>query len=83
MIKQFRRRALAHVEQAALRQPRVMEHTPLFIVSLPPPGSTLLYLLLQRFRLCYFPNLMARLPDSPATVGRLRRHLGGASNRHA
>lgn len=57
-----------------------MEHRPLFIVSLPRSGSTLFYLLLlQRFRLCYFSNLMARLPESPLTIGRLTRHLGGAS----
>jgi hypothetical protein len=79
MIKQLRG-ALARVERAELRQARFMEHRPLFIVSLPRSGSTLFYLLLlQRFRLCYFSNLMARLPDSPVTVGRLIRHLGGAS----
>jgi len=79
MIKRIRG-ALARVERAELRQARAIEHRPLFIVSLPRSGSTLFYLLLlQRFRLCYFSNLMARLPDSPVTVGRLTLHLGGAS----
>jgi hypothetical protein len=49
-------------------------------VSLPRSGSTLFYLLLlQRFRLCYFSNLMARLPESPLVVARLTRLLGGTS----
>lgn len=72
--------ALAYFERAALRPARVMDHRPLFLVSLPRSGSTLFYLLLlQRFRLCYFSNLMARLPGSPLVVARLTRHLGGAS----
>ena len=78
MIKRLRD-TLAHFERVELRQARAMEHRPLFIVSLPRSGSTLFYLLLQRFRLCYFSNLMARLPESPLVVGRLTRHLGGAS----
>lgn len=55
-----------------------MQWPPIFVVSLPRSGSTLFYLLLlQRFRLAYFTNLMARLPDSPVVVGRLTRRLGG------
>lgn len=36
-------------------------------------------LLLQRFRLCYFSNLMARFPESPVVVGRLTKHVGGGA----
>jgi hypothetical protein len=79
-IAQWLRGALARAERAALRRSKAITRRPIFIVSLPRSGSTLFYLLLlQRFRLCYFSNLMARLPDSPVVVGRLTRRLGGGS----
>ncbi|HLB84108.1 MAG TPA: hypothetical protein VJK00_05210, partial [Steroidobacteraceae bacterium] len=50
----------------------------MFVISLPRSGSTLLYqLLLQRFRLAYFSNLMAAFPDSPVTVAVISGWLGG------
>lgn len=79
-IAQRTRSALGRAERAILRQRAPIRQRPIFIVSLPRSGSTLFYLLLlQRFRLCYFSNLMARFPESPVVVGRLTRRLGGGS----
>jgi Sulfotransferase family len=71
-------RWLADYERRDLGPPERLAHRPLFLISLPRSGSTLLYqLLLQRFRLAYFSNLMAAFADSPVTVARLTRWLGG------
>ena len=71
---------LAGIERRHLLPPGRLEHSPLFVISLPRSGSTLLYqLLLQRFRLAYFSNLMAAFPRSPVTVGRMSAWLGGQS----
>jgi hypothetical protein len=71
-------RRLAGHERRTLQPPARLAHRPVFVISLPRSGSTLLYqLLLQRFRFAYFSNLMAAFPDSPVTVGRLTRWLGG------
>src|SRR5512134_1367961 len=69
---------LAAVERRLLMTPARLAHAPLFVISLPRSGSTLFHLLLvQRFRLAYFSNLMAAFPASPVTVARLTRPLGG------
>lgn len=72
-------RRLAYYEQRRLQQPPDrLQHRPLFVISLPRSGSTLFYqLLLLRFRLAYFSNLMAAFPLSPVTVAQLSRWLGG------
>ena len=68
-VSQWLQSALARAERATLRRSTAIMRRPIFIVSLPRSGSTLFYLLLlQRFRLCYFSNLMARLPESPVVV---------------
>jgi hypothetical protein len=69
---------LAALERSLLAPPGRLERRPLFVISLPRSGSTLLYLLLlQRFRMAYFSNLMAAFPDSPVTIARMTRWLGG------
>ncbi len=77
------RGSLARIERNQLRNATAvgaMERRPIFVVSLPRSGSTLFYLLLlQRFRLSYFSNLMAKMPQSPVVVGRFTRHFGGGS----
>jgi len=79
-VSHLLRRALARAERATLARSTAIVRRPIYIVSLPRSGSTLFYLLLlQRFRLCYFSNLMARFPESPVLVGRLTRRLGGNS----
>ena len=81
MISAARRalsRRLAGHERRRLQPPQRLTHAPMFVISLPRSGSTLLYqLLLQRFRLAYFSNLMAAFPDSPATVAGISGWLGG------
>ncbi len=75
-------RRLAAYERRSLSPPNRLEYRPLFVISLPRSGSTLFYqLLLQRFRLAYFSNLMAAFPDSPVTVARLSRGFGGSTRR--
>ena len=65
-------RRLAAYERRGLSPPERLEYRPLFVISLPRSGSTLFYqLLLQRFRLAYFSNLMAAFPESPVTVARI------------
>jgi len=72
--------ALARLERRRLAAPARLEHSPIFVISLPRSGSTLLYqLLLQRFRLAYFSNLMAAFPLSPVTVGTVSALFGGQS----
>ena len=85
MISAARRalsRRLAGHERRRLQPPERLTHAPMFVISLPRSGSTLLYqLLLQRFRLAYFSNLMAAFPDSPVTVAGhfgLARRAGSA-----
>jgi Sulfotransferase family len=71
-------RRLARYERGRLEPPQALTHAPLFVISLPRSGSTLLYqLLLQRFRLAYFSNLMAAFPDSPVTIGSIAGWFGG------
>jgi len=81
MISAARRalsRRLAGHERRRLQPPQRLTHAPMFVISLPRSGSTLLYqLLLQRFRLAYFSNLMAAFPDSPVTVAVISGWLGG------
>ena len=81
MISAARRalsRRLAGRERRRLQPPERLTHAPMFVISLPRSGSTLLYqLLLQRFRLAYFSNLMAAFPDSPVTVAVISGWLGG------
>ncbi len=70
------RRLAAH-ERRGLSPPERLEYRPLFVISLPRSGSTLFYqLLLQRFRLAYFSNLMAAFPGEP---GDGRTHLAAGS----
>jgi hypothetical protein len=67
---------LAALERWLLAGPPGLEATPLFVISLPRSGSTLLYLLLaQRFRVVYFSNLMAAFPMSPVAVHWITRGL--------
>jgi hypothetical protein len=69
---------LAALERRLLAAPPGLAAAPLFIISLPRSGSTLLYLLLvQRFRVAYFSNLMAAFPMSPVAVAQLTRRLHG------
>jgi hypothetical protein len=83
MISAIRRalaEPLAGLERRRLAPPGRLDYSPLFVISLPRSGSTLLYqLLLQRFRLAYFSNLMAAFPRSPVTVGSMSSWLGGQS----
>jgi hypothetical protein len=73
-------RRLAGLERRRLEPPERLTHSPLFVISLPRSGSTLLYqLLLQRFRLAYFSNLMAAFPESPVTIAGISGWLGGQS----
>jgi Sulfotransferase family len=71
---------LAALERRRLAPPTRLEHRPLFVISLPRSGSTLLYqLMLQRFRLAYFSNLMAAFPESPVALAWISRWFGGQS----
>ena len=55
-----------------------IEHAPIFIVGAPRTGSTLLYqLLVRRYRLCYFSNLLNRFPATPLAVAKLSQSFGG------
>src|SRR5262245_7661616 len=83
MISDVRRlvtNGLVTLERRRLAPPERLAHSPLFVISLPRSGSTLLYqLLLQRFRLAYFSNLMAAFPLSPATIAAASAWFGGQS----
>jgi hypothetical protein len=83
MISAARRalsRRLAGHERRRLDPPARLTYGPLFVISLPRSGSTLLYqLLLQRFRLAYFSNLMAAFPESPVTIAAVSDLFGGQS----
>jgi hypothetical protein len=83
MISAARRalsRRLAGHERRRLEPPARLTYGPLFVISLPRSGSTLLYqLLLQRFRLAYFSNLMAAFPESPVTIAAMSDLFGGQS----
>ena len=63
------RSALEPAESLLLGLGKPVRSPPVFIVSLPRSGSTLLYLLLiQRFRFSYFSNFAMSCPASPGTL---------------
>src|SRR3546814_14057903 len=63
------RAGLAPVERLALRLGDPLPYAPIFIVSPPRSGSTLLYLLaVQKYRLSYFSNFAMACPASPALL---------------
>src|SRR3546814_14594358 len=82
------RAGLAPVERLALRLGDPLPYAPIFIVSPPRSGSTLLYLLaVQKYRLSYFSNFAMACPASPALLTLLGAPFGacagGASLDHS
>lgn len=68
---------LAPVERLALRLGEPLPYAPIFIVSPPRSGSTLLYLLaIRRYRLTYFSNFAMACPASPALLTLLGSPFG-------
>lgn len=74
-VKSLARGILGKVESSlTLRITGDNSFVPIFVISLPRSGSTLVYqLLVERFEVCYFDNLMTRFPGAPATLRLLSR----------
>src|SRR3546814_3168423 len=74
------RAGLAPVERLALRLGDPLPYAPIFIVSPPRSGSTLLYLLaVQKYRLSYFSNFAMACPASPALLTLLGAPFGACA----
>jgi hypothetical protein len=71
------RASLKPLEAAALHIGEPIPFPPIFIISLPRSGSTLLYLLaVRKFRLSYFSNFAMACPASPGVLTALGAPFG-------
>lgn len=74
------RASLKPLEALALHKGEPIPFPPIFIISLPRSGSTLLYLLAARkFRLSYFSNFAMACPASPGVLTALGAPFGACS----
>jgi hypothetical protein len=71
------RASLKPLEAAALHRGEPIPFPPIFIISLPRSGSTLLYLLaVRKYRLSYFSNFAMACPASPGILTALGAPFG-------
>jgi len=69
---------LARTEEAILRRALAPRWAPIFIIGPPRSGTTLVYqVLLRRFLLSYFCNLVANFPLSPGIVTKILARITG------
>ena len=72
------RRAMAKIEPKLIDKKIELPFAPIFIIGVPRSGSTLIYQILTNcLNLCYFNNLMAYFPESPALISLLTSRIGG------
>lgn len=77
LLRDAVRSSLRPVESLALTLGEPISFPPIFIVSPPRSGSTLLYLLaVRKFRLCHFSNFAMTCPASPAVLTLLGAPFG-------
>src|ERR1044071_3494231 len=77
ILRDLVRTSLRPIEHLALQGSEDLPFAPIFVVSPPRSGSTLLYLLaVQKFHLSYFSNLAMACPESPALLTRLGAPIG-------
>jgi hypothetical protein len=80
ILREFIRTSLRPVERLALKGSENLLYPPIFIVSPPRSGSTLLYCLaVQKFHLSYFSNFAMMCPESPAVMTLLAASLGACA----
>lgn len=79
-VRDLVRTSLRPLERLALKGSEELPFAPIFIVSAPRSGSTLLYLLaVQKFHLSYFSNFSMMCPESPAVLTLLSAPFGGCT----
>ena len=83
LLRDIVRKSLRPMERLVLPAGADVPFPPIFIVSPPRSGSTLLYLLAaQRFHLSYFSNLAMTCPESPALLTLLGAQFGACEGGH-
>src|ERR1044071_3279403 len=80
ILRDLVRTSLRPIEHLALQGSEDLPFAPIFVISPPRSGSTLLYLLaVQKFHLSYFSNFSMMCPESPAVLTLLGAPFGACA----